>query len=223
MAVLTRLGAGAALGVLLLTSCVSAGTAPPFSMNFFVQAPSDDPGNEKVRNWQARHHLDPAAQDAYLGEESRIARKYGEFSRELRRKIVSETVDWVQEQSRIHYRPDGAQDHWATLGEVVESGGDDCDGLDLLTFVLLRQLGFEQGELFRAILVERGSQQHHMVTLWFERKDSEDPFILDPTGVVTTGLARLSDVPDWEPIELFDETAHYRVEVSPASVSVAGR
>jgi hypothetical protein len=192
-------------------------------MNFFVEAPSDDPWNQKVRNWQARHHLDPAAQAVSIPQKSAIARKYGDFSRELRRKIVSETVDWVQEQSRVHYRPDGAQDHWATLGEVVESGGDDCDGLDLLTFVLLRQLGFDQGELFRAILVERGTQQHHMVTLWFEEKDSEDPYILDPTGVVITGLARLSDVPEWEPIELFDETAHYRVESSPASVPVAGR
>ena len=223
MAVLTRLGAGAALGVLLLTSCASTGTAPPSSMNFFVQAPPDDPWNKKVRNWQARHHLDPAAQGESLVAESPIARKYGEFTRDLRRKVVTETVHWAQTQSRVHYRPDGTEDHWATLGEVVETGGDDCDGLDLLTFVLLRQLGFDKGELYRAILVEAGTQQHHMVTLWFEEKGSEDPFVLDPTGVVTAELVRLSEVPDWEPIELFDETAHYRVEVSPAPVSVAGR
>jgi hypothetical protein len=192
-------------------------------MNFFVEAPPDDPWNRKVRNWQARHHLDPAAQGSSLVAESPIARKYGEFSRDLRRKVVAETVDWVQQQSRLHYRPDGTEDHWATLSEVVETGGDDCDGLDLMTFVLLRHLGFDEGELYRSILVERATQQHHMVTLWFEEEGSENPFVLDPTGVVTAELVRLSEIPGWEPIELFDETAHYRVEVSPAPASVAGR
>jgi hypothetical protein len=222
MAVLTRLGAGAALGILLLTSCATMPTLAPSSINFFVPAPPDDPWNRKVRNWQARHHLDPAVQGE-VRTESSIAREYGEFTRELRRKMVSETVDWVQTQSRLHYRPDGTEDHWATLSEVAESGGDDCDGLDLLTFVLLRRLGFGQGELFRAILVERATQQHHMVTLWFEGSEDRDPYVLDPTGVVTDGLALLSDVPGWERIELFDETAHYRVEVSPAEAAVAGR
>ena len=37
------------------------------------------------------------------------------------------------------------------------------------------------------------------------------------------GLARLSDVPTWEPIELFDENAHYRVEATADKASVAGR
>ena len=47
-------------------------------MNFFVEAPADDPWNRKVRNWQARHHLDPAAQGKVLVGESPIARKYGD-------------------------------------------------------------------------------------------------------------------------------------------------
>ena len=32
------------------------------------------------------------------------------------------------------------------------------------------------------------------------------------TGVVTNELVRLSDVPTWEPIELFNESAHYQVK-----------
>ena len=223
MAVLTRLGAGSALGMLLLTSCATLPASTSTTINFFSPAPEDDPWNRKVRNWQARHHLDPAAQAGAPGVVSPIGRKYGEFTRDLRRRLVEETVGWVQEQSRLHYRPDGSEDHWATLGEVVETDGDDCDGLDLLTFVLLRRLGFEEGELFRAILVEQGSQQHHMVTLWFEEDGSQDPYILDPTGVVTEGMARLSGAPDWAPIELFDETAHFRVETSSVSAAVSGR
>jgi hypothetical protein len=198
-------------------------TASPPTVNYFVPAPPDDPWSRKVRSWQARHHLDPAVRDEFEGEKSPIARKYDRFTQKLRRQVVSDTVDWVQGQSQIHYRPDGTEDHWATLGEVVESGGDDCDGLDLLTFVLLRRLGFGDTELYRAILVEEKTQQHHMVTLWFEDPDMRDPYILDPTGVVTEGLARLSQVPTWAPIELFDEDAHFRVDLTPAEAAVAGR
>jgi hypothetical protein len=225
MTVLTRLGAGMALGILLLTSCSTLPGAPPALLDFFVPAPPDDPWNRKVRTWQARHHLDPAASGGVIAEDTPIARKYRKFTRELRRSVVSETVEWVQTQSRLHYRADGGSDHWATLGEVVESGGDDCDGLDLLTFVLLRRLGFEEGELYRAILVEAKTDQHHMVTLWFEdgRRQNADPYVLDPTGVVMKGMARLSAAAAWQPIELFDENAHYRVEKSPTRASVAGR
>ena len=223
MEALTRLGVGTALGILFLTSCATLPTASPPTVNFFAPAPADDPWNHKVRSWQARHHLDPAVRDEFEGKKSSIAIKYDRFTHSLRRKIVSDTVDWVQSQSQLHYRPDGSEDHWATLGEVVESGGDDCDGLDLLTFVLLRRLGFGEAELYRAILVEDGTQQHHMVTLWFEELGSSDPYVLDPTGVVIEGLARLSQVPTWEPIELFDENAHYRVEITADQAAVAGR
>ncbi len=223
MEALTRLGVGTALGILLLTSCATLPPASPPTVNFFAPAPADDPWNRKVRSWQARHHLDPAVRDEFEGEKSPIAIKYDRFTHSLRRKIVSDTVDWVQSQSQLYYRPDGSEDHWATLGEVVESGGDDCDGLDLLTFVLLRRLGFGESELYRAILVEDKTQQHHMVTLWFEEPGSADPYVLDPTGVVIQGLARLSQVPTWEPIELFDENTHYRVEVTANQVAVAGR
>jgi hypothetical protein len=105
----------------------------------------------------------------------------------------------------------------------VETGRDDCDGLDMLTFQLLRRMGFGADEIYRAIVVERPTGQHHMVTLWFEDGDRSDPFVLDPTGVVTTEMVRLSQVGSWEPIEIFDETAHYRVEPAPAPGSVAGK
>ena len=197
---------------LALTSCVATGTLPSVALDFFTPAPDENPWNRKIENWQARHHLDPAVRGETPREGSELARAYDEFTRSLRRKIVEDAVTWVQANSREHYRPDGATDHWATLGEVVETNGDDCDGLDLLTFVLLRRMGFDADEIYRAIIVEDGSGQHHMVTLWFERGRTDDPFVLDPTGVVTPKMVRLSAVSDWKPIELFDETAHFAVK-----------
>ena len=60
-----------------------------------------------------------------------------------------------------------------------------------------------------------------MVTLWFEGKSREDPFVLDPTGVVTDSMTRLSEIPGWEPIEIFDEHAHFRVEERPVLATIA--
>jgi hypothetical protein len=215
-----RLSLGIAALALLCASCATP-LVRTASLDFFVPAPPEDPWNQKIDDWQARHRLDARARERAEAADSTLARSYAEFSGALRRKLAAETVEWVQGESQRHYRSDGAEDHWATLGEVVERGSDDCDGLDLLTFVLLRKLGFESDEIYRSILVERASGQHHMVTLWFD--DRADPFVLDPTGVVARGMVRLSQIPGWEPIELFDEAAHFRVEATPKTTSVAGR
>jgi len=195
----------------MLTSCAHTRPLSPHDLDYFVIARGDNPWNDKIQNWQSRHHLD-VQRGSQAEERSSLANAYEDFTRQIRRQVVAETVVWVQELSRRYYRPDGDYDHWATLGEVIETGGDDCDGLDLLTFVLLRRLGFQENEIYRAIVVERGSGQHHMVTLWFEGADRRDPLVLDPTGVVTSSLVRLSEVPEWEPIELFNESKHYAVE-----------
>lgn len=222
-----RIKLGIAIAAAALFSCAHRPAAlPPVSLNFFVPAAVDNPWQQKIENWQARHHLDPIRRGEAPRKASELAAEYKHFAGELRRKIAAETVAWVQNESRRYYRPDGERDHWATLGEVIENDGDDCDGLDLLTFQTLRQMGFGEHEIFRAILVERGTGQHHMVTLWFEGAERKDPFVLDPTAVITPGMVRLSDVPGWEAIELFDETAHYRVEPTQDSLSaprVAGR
>jgi predicted transglutaminase-like cysteine proteinase len=192
-------------------SCATSAPIAPASLDYFAAAPDDNPWNRKIQNWQLRHQEDPAPRAPKPTGPSELGHAYSEFVERVRHEVVAEAVSWVQEMSREHYRPDGDHDHWATLGEVMESGGDDCDGLDLLTFVLLRRLGFAKEEIFRAIVVERGSGQHHMVTLWFDRPDRRDPLILDPTGVVTATPARLSEVPAWNPIELFDEGEHFAV------------
>ena len=217
-------GLGIAVALVGLASLSCATRMPflsPVEVNFFVPAPSDNPWTQKIQNWQARHYLDPVRRGEEPRTSSQLGKEYDIFSSELRRDVASRTIRWVQENSRAHYRPDGDRDHWATLSEVVESGGDDCDGLDLLTFELLRKLGFGKNEIYRAIVVERSSGQHHMVTLWFEGKSREDPFVLDPTGVVTDSMTRLSEIPGWEPIEIFDEHAHFRVEERPVLATIA--
>jgi hypothetical protein len=220
-----RVGIAFAAGLLLSCAHRVEGL-PATSLNFFAPAPPDNPWEQKIQNWQARHHLDPVRRGESPRRESELATEYARFAADLRHRVAAETVAWVQQHSRRYYRPDGERDHWATLGEVIESGGDDCDGLDLLTFQTLRGMGFGEREILRAILVERQSGQHHMVTLWFENGEREDPFVLDPTAVVTSGMVRLSEIPGWDPIELFDESAHYRVEpareADPAA-RVAGR
>ena len=205
---------------LVLTSCSTTQALPILGFDFFVPADAADPWNKKIVNWQSRHASDESVKGELNGD-SNLGRDYDQFSREIKRRVAQEAVAWVQTRSRSHYRPDGASDHWATLGEVIESGADDCDGLDLMTFVLLRKMGFAKHEIYRAIIVEEGTGQHHMVTLWFEDAERNDPFVLDPTGVVTDEMVRLSQVPDWEPIELFDEQAHYEVRGPNARSVVA--
>ncbi len=208
---------------ILLLSCASTASLPQVSLDLFVPAPASDPWKHKIEDWQKRHQRDPAQRGESTQSDSELAREYEKFSRELRLRLVADTVEWVQERSRKYYRADENYDHWATLGEVVESGADDCDGLDLLTFVLLRRLGFQPDEIYRSIVVEQESGQHHMVTLWFDDASRTDPYVLDPTGVVTHAVVRLSAIEGWEPIQLFDETAHFHVESSPGGKAVAGR
>jgi hypothetical protein len=215
----------ALLGLSFLSCAQHAQLLSPVALNFFAPAPRDNPWNAKIRNWQSRHQLDQAVPVATYEPNSDLLQSYERFTQETRRRIAGEAVLWVQDESRKHYIPDGETDHWATLSEVGATDGDDCDGLDLLTFLLLRKLGFAQSEIYRSIIVERDSGQHHMVTLWFEDGDKSDPWLLDPTGVVTDKLVRLSEVPTWSPIEIFDEARHYRVEESqhPGAGAVATR
>jgi hypothetical protein len=209
---LRSIGSGICVVALLLTSCATSGGLPSVAHDFFVPASTENPWNHKIENWQLRHRLDPVVRGADSAAATDLGGAYVDFTDKLRHQIALQTVQWVQKNSREFYRPDGAQDHWATLSEVVQTGGDDCDGLDLLTFVLLRRMGFGENEIFRSIVVEEGTGQHHMVTLWFENGTNGDPYVLDPTGVVTQSMARLSEVGAWKPIELFNERTHFAVK-----------
>jgi hypothetical protein len=198
----------------LLLSCAHQGQILPSVATMRILAPAAPTNlwHAKIGEWQARHDADMARQGLSPKDPTALGRAYEDFVRAARRQAAEQTVAWVQEQSRRFYRPDGDVDHWATLGEVITGDGDDCDGLDLLTFEMLRRLGFGEHEIYRAIVVEASTGQHHMVTLWFDGEDRSDPYLLDPTGIVTTRMVRMSEIPGWEPIQVFDERAHYAVE-----------
>jgi predicted transglutaminase-like cysteine proteinase len=135
--------------------------------------------------------------------------KYERFRLERKRQMVRELAEWIQVQAREHYVPDGPLDHWATLEETLRSDGDDCDGLELLVFHALRDLGFEDHEVYRAIVYRPSDSQHHMVTLWFETP--EDPWVIDPTGAMTRDLRRMSQMPEWVPLKVFSDTDEFTV------------
>ncbi|HEU4427561.1 MAG TPA: hypothetical protein VFT98_02310 [Myxococcota bacterium] len=211
--------------VLLLASltpgCAHVRQTPPPSAAFayFTRSAPDDPWRPKISGWQAREradHADLAVAPASVSgapdrspkaEAASLREKFASFRREQQRRQASEVAAWIQENARSHYRPDGAFDHWATLEETLASDGDDCDGLELLAFNLLRDLGFPEREVLRAIVVRPADGQHHMVTLWFENPD--DPWVIDPTGAMTSGMPRMSEVAGWQPLRVFDDEREF--------------
>jgi hypothetical protein len=205
----------------------------------YFRAPSrDDVWSPKIKGWQRRERFDsvlleplessPAvesagfsAANADLPDDQAAAEglrmKYFEFRAERKRQMARDVASWIQSEAKRHYREDGAIDHWATLEETLARGGDDCDGLELLAFHALRDLGFDAREVYRSIVVRPSDGQHHMVTLWFE--DPDDPWVIDPTGAMTLGMPRMSDMKAWVPIKVFSEQLEYTVEERPKSLA----
>ncbi len=197
------------LAAVLGLACAHAGPAPRFA--FFEATSAEDPWAVKVRAWQAAQRsagLSPAPEGPAA---SALGNEYGRFSRKLRHDLVERVVRFVQLHGALYFRSDQGLDDWPTLREVIATGGDDCDGLDLLTFELLRDLGFRDGELYRAVLVHAKTRAHHMVTLWFDREAADDPYVLDPLGEVSRRVVRLSQVRGWRPLVLFDERSQFAV------------
>jgi hypothetical protein len=217
------LAAGLA-AALLLSGCVGAPRLGGASYRYFVRPAPDDPWSAKIAGWQARERALPgaltwggpasvsgsgdAARPASGGRD--LQAKFLSWRAERKRSMAREVAQWIQQQAREHYVPDGPVDHWATLEETLARNGDDCDGLELLVNQLLRDLGFGEEEVYRAIVYRPSDGQHHMVTFWFETPD--DPWIIDPTGAMTSGMPRMSEVQGWVPLKVFSDTQNYSVE-----------
>ena len=201
-------------------------TGPRVAFDFFEKPAADDPWSRKIARWQVRERAQDVAEIAGAGTSSTVASgpnqtaapkpgqdlrtDYYAFKAEQKRTSARAFASWIQEQAKLHYKPDGPYDHWATLEETLANNGDDCDGLELLTFHFLRDSGYGEDKVFRAIVLRPSDGQHHMVTLWFE--DAGDPWVIDPTGAMISGMPRLSQVPDWVPIKLFTDTAEFTVK-----------
>jgi predicted transglutaminase-like cysteine proteinase len=227
-----RLLAGLACVVGLAPSCAPPpveGRAPRATAYDYFAGPAEgDAWSPKIAGWQERERSarpasatgSPASvsgsgpPSAGAAPAPDLGAKFRSFRSEQRRAVARQVAGWIQGQARSHYVPDGAIDHWATFSETLERGGEDCDGLELLVNHFLRELGFGDDEVYRAIVYRPADGQHHMVTLWFE--DRGDPWVIDPTGAMTTGMPRMSQLRDWVPLKVFSETREFTVRASEA-------
>jgi hypothetical protein len=217
----------AALAVALCGGCLGFAFGAPSYRYFALPSPTDAWGR-KIAQWQERERDAGSADDSRspaavagsgAGDEAASAdghpdlrAKFETFRSERRRAQAREVAEWIQSVAQQHYIADGPVDRWATLEETFRHNGDDCDGLELLTFNLLRELGFGDDEVYRGIVFRRSDGQHHMVTFWFENPD--DPWVIDPTGAMTTGMPRMSELPDWAPLKVFSETREFSVRTA---------
>ena len=230
------LGMGCAGGSISLMEPFIVARAEP--LDYFHKPAPDDVWSPKIRGWQRRERFDaelidplesaPAVESAgYSAANAQLPSdqaapnglrvKYFEFRAERKRALAREVASWIQTEAKVHYREDGAVDHWATLEETLARGGDDCDGLELLAFHALRDLGFSENEVYRAIVVRPSDGQHHMVTLWFE--DPDDPWVIDPTGAMTLGMPRMSELTAWTPIKVFSEDLEFTVREADGTLA----
>jgi hypothetical protein len=143
------------------------------------------------------------------GGAASLGARYGDFLSASRRQLVGQVAAWIQSESRARYVDDGPIDVWPSHAETLAADGDDCDGLELLVYRALLELGFPRAEVWRSILRNEESNLHHMVTLWFEVPD--DPWVIDPTATITRPPRRMSELEGWIPIKVFSESAEYSV------------
>lgn len=197
----------------------------PAAWDYFATPRSDDPWMRKIGQWQQRERWErgessaqaPAAVAGASESVPEPARRVGDLRGEFdafraaqRRSFARDLANWIQWKAQDHYIPDGPIDRWATLAETLDANGDDCDGLELLVYSMLREFGFEEHEVYRAIVVRPSDGQHHMVTFWFE--DRSDPWVIDPTGAMTTGMPHMSEIPGWQPLKVFSSDERFTVE-----------
>jgi|SRR5215475_9619971 len=224
--------AGALLFALALLPAALVGCATQprswVTYRFFVEAEPGDVWFDKVRDWQHREIASRVAEDVAQDHdqftEGSLRSAFVKFSREERRKLAQQFVAWAQEQAMIYYRFDDQQDlagdQWPTSHDLFVQNGDDCDGLDLISYNLMLELGFPESEIYRAVIRRDYDGEFHMVTFWFE--DPDDPWVIDTTGAMTLRLRRLSEVPGWTPAVLFNAQTHYTVHRLDHTLQAAG-
>jgi hypothetical protein len=217
----------------IVLGCGCAGTeasvGTPVHYRFFETPEPNDIWTPTIRSWQARERALTDTERLRPTEGSMGARvsegggvsigpsgthgdlraEYFAFRAERRRELAREVSAWIQSEARHHYIPNGPISRWATLDETLAKNGASCNGLELLPYRFLLDAGFRPDEVYRAIVMRPADGQHHMVTLWFENPD--DPWVIDPTGAMTSGMPHLSEVAGWVPVKVFSEYVEYTV------------
>jgi len=217
--------------VLLGAALVGCATAPPGSVpaadrrargwGFFADPrPEADVWSRKIADWQAREQRDrpalearPAADRLRVPEYALLWDKLDAWALGERRGLARRITAFSQDEARRHYQWDPPTDlegdPWPSSQELFERNGDDCDGLDLIAYTLMRRFGFPEDELYRVVVRRESDGAHHMATLWFERRD--DPWVIDATGAIARRMVRFSDLAGWTPLRVFDEDEQWGV------------
>lgn len=222
-----------AAGVLSFGCATTNSTDQP-SYDFFAKpGGNDDIWFKKVAEWQvrARHGnatanastgIGPGSEGAQMTPEqvkrSGLLRiKMAGFAAEEKRALARKINAFSQLQARRHYKIENdrnpAEDHWPTFQELLARNGDDCDGLDMITYEMLLDFGFPRDRVYRAIVRRGRDRGNHMVTLWFE--DGNDPWILDATGAMTFSMRRFSETEGWVPRKVFNENEQFGIAELP--------
>jgi predicted transglutaminase-like cysteine proteinase len=224
-----RSGVAPALAVVIAVAfgvgCGTTVKSLQTSYSFFRKAdPDTDPWYWKVREWQSRAHSQrstmsmarrthrPTVPEGPV-EKELLRTKVHAFRAYERRTLAAHITKWSRLTGRKHYDHDAStkptDDQWPTHWELLATDGDDCDGLDLIAYELLRDFGFPLDELFRGVVRRDRDGVNHMVTLWFE--DPDDPWVLDVTGAMTMRMRKFSELRGWTPTVIFNETAQFTV------------
>jgi hypothetical protein len=211
----------------LALACASPIAPSPPPLDLFAPPAPDDMFTPLIRLWQASERYEAGRAAALAPQPSaEFAHEVQAFGQAQKLRAARETLRWIQGRSALRYRPDTGGDQWPTLSEMLARGVDDCDGLELVAFHVLRTLGFGEGELYRAVLRSSDAAQYHMVTLWFDAAPPSDPYVIDPTGWIARDLVRLSSLQSWRALRLFDEDQEFTaLEAADAVLpaEVAGR
>jgi hypothetical protein len=224
---------------LIAGGCATTGGGKPRharSFDFFGAAIAHDDKNDpfypKVEEWQGRmlqegNRLPGTGRSLRSGMQSgKLTLAMGAYRDEERVELAKRITDWSQHMARRYYKwdpghDDPVYDHWPTVGELLANNGDDCDGLDLIAYQMLREFGFPVDRVYRAIIRRDRDKANHMVTLWFE--DPKDPWVLDATGAVTFAMRKFSQLEGWTPTKIFNEHGQFlAIEGSRASSVARG-
>jgi predicted transglutaminase-like cysteine proteinase len=222
----------------LLAGCATTGGAThprdARHFDFFGAAvPNDDktdPWYPKVVEWQGRmqkegNRLPPSNMSLRAADQTgKLLNEMDAYRDDQRVELAKRVTDWSQHMARRFYKWDPGDndprwDHWPTVGELLSTNGDDCDGLDLIAYQMLREFGFPADHVFRAVVRRDRDKANHMVTLWFQ--DPKDPWVLDATGAITFAMRHFSELEGWTPTKVFNENGQYLAIESPRPAAVA--
>jgi hypothetical protein len=223
------------LWVVVIGGCalVSQGCAvlqSPRSFEFDVEATrQNQPWYSKIQDWQGRN--DPVPKPTVRMSASSLTSTLSEldipawlwpnidkFSNKDQLAQARRIDHWSKHWAIRHYIKDADEsvenDPWPIFSELMENGGDDCDGVSLLSFEMLLMLGFNRDEVYRAIVQNDSDGVNHMVVLWFNTKD--DPWVLDAARAASPKMKPLSDLKGWNPVAMFNRDHIYNiVEIKP--------